>query len=185
MGRARTLAVVAAVVLAVLALDQATKVAAVRWLKDDPVPHIFLGDLFRIQYAENTGAFLSLGSTLDPAMRFWVMTGLNSAILAALALFLLLAKPSGLLLPTALSLILSGGVGNLIDRIFRDGRVVDFMNMGVAAGGYELRTGIFNIADVAIMAGLALVLVGEFMGMRRREDKAAAGDGGGDSPEKQ
>jgi signal peptidase II len=53
------------------------------------------------------------------------------------------------------SLIVGGGFSNLVDRIFNRGIVVDFMNMGV--GG--LRTGIFNVADVAIMAGVGLLLL--------------------------
>ncbi|MBH0192527.1 MAG: signal peptidase II, partial [Nitrospira sp.] len=49
---------------------------------------------------------------------------------------------------------LSGGVANLLDRMFYDGRVVDFMNLGI--GGF--RTGIFNVADVCITAGVLLLI---------------------------
>jgi CheY-like chemotaxis protein len=49
-------------------------------------------------------------------------------------------------------LLAAGGIGNLIDRVMREGAVIDFMNMGVGS----LRTGIFNIADVQIMIGVAL-----------------------------
>jgi signal peptidase II len=53
-------------------------------------------------------------------------------------------------------LVAAGGAGNLVDRIVRDGRVIDFMNLGLG----PVRTGIFNMADVQIMAGLALLLLG-------------------------
>ena len=53
------------------------------------------------------------------------------------------------------ALLVSGGIGNLIDRVFRDGLVVDFMNLGI---GSTLRTGIFNVADMAIMAGIFMLL---------------------------
>lgn len=43
-----------------------------------------------------------------------------------------------------------GGVGNLIDRIFNEGRVIDFMNIGVGS----LCTGVFNVADIAISFGV-------------------------------
>ena len=46
------------------------------------------------------------------------------------------------------------GSGNLIDRILHDGTVVDFLNFGIGS----LRTGIFNVADVAIMGGAALLI---------------------------
>ncbi len=46
----------------------------------------------------------------------------------------------------------------VIDRIFRNGEVVDFMNIGMPWGPFQIRSGIFNIADVAIMAGLFLMI---------------------------
>ena len=55
---------------------------------------------------------------------------------------------------TAWCMMLSGGIGNLWDRIVHDGRVIDFMNVGL--GG--LRTGIFNVADLCITVGVVLLL---------------------------
>jgi signal peptidase II len=55
----------------------------------------------------------------------------------------------------ALSFVLAGGGSNLFDRLSNDGRVVDFVILG--AGGF--RTGIFNLADVCIMAGASVFLV--------------------------
>jgi signal peptidase II len=49
-------------------------------------------------------------------------------------------------------LLAAGGIGNLIDRILRDGAVIDFMNLGIG----PVRTGIFNVADVQIMAAVAI-----------------------------
>jgi signal peptidase II len=70
------------------------------------------------------------------------------------------------------TLILGGGIGNLIDRLVNDGHVVDFLNIGI--GG--LRTGVFNVADVAIMAGPVLLLVGMAM-LRKREMAEEEGEG--------
>jgi signal peptidase II len=53
-----------------------------------------------------------------------------------------------------LALVVAGGVSNLADRVAR-GTVVDFLNVGVGS----IRTGIFNVADMAIMAGIALTLI--------------------------
>lgn len=50
--------------------------------------------------------------------------------------------------------MLSGGLGNLLDRIMNDGRVIDFMNLGIG----PLRTGIFNVADVCITIGVVLLI---------------------------
>ncbi|HEY9518344.1 MAG TPA: signal peptidase II, partial [Gemmatimonadales bacterium] len=54
-----------------------------------------------------------------------------------------------------LYLILGAGLSNLWDRLLR-GRVIDFLNVGIG----PLRTGIFNLADVALMLGLVLILLG-------------------------
>ena len=51
--------------------------------------------------------------------------------------------------------MLAGGIGNLIDRVFHGGLVIDFLNMGIG----PVRTGIFNVADMAIMAGFALLIL--------------------------
>ena len=55
----------------------------------------------------------------------------------------------------SLALIFAGGMGNVIDRLSFDRRVTDFMNMGIMS----LRTGIFNVADVAVTAGAISLLV--------------------------
>jgi signal peptidase II len=55
----------------------------------------------------------------------------------------------------AIALVIGGGLGNLIDRIVHDGRVVDFMQVGFP----WLRTGVFNVADMAIMTGVGLMLL--------------------------
>ena len=162
----------AAIAVPTLLVDHATKWAAIAFLKDGYPVYSWLGDLFRLQYAENTGAFLSLGSTLSDFWRAWVMIGVNSLILLGVFLFLLLARFPGTLAPSALSLVLAGGVGNLIDRVFRDGRVVDFMNMGVSAGDFSLRTGIFNVADLAIVAGVVLLVASEILPAGRRKKTA-------------
>lgn len=54
----------------------------------------------------------------------------------------------------AWSLVLSGGLGNLVDLIINDGRVIDFMNIGIGS----LRTGIFNVADVCITVGVVVLV---------------------------
>jgi signal peptidase II len=63
----------------------------------------------------------------------------------------------------ALSLFIAGGASNWIDR-FTTGMVVDFLNVGIGS----VRTGVFNVADMAIMAGVALLLVAEINTSRAR-----------------
>jgi signal peptidase II len=137
-----------------ISCDRMTKAIASTTLKDVPVKS-YLYDTLRLQYAENEGAFLGLGASLDSRSRFWVFTVGNASLLLIVALLLWRRESHRIRDTLGLSLILAGGVSNLFDRVFLGGRVVDFLNIGFG----PLRTGIFNVADVAIMAGVAALLL--------------------------
>jgi len=171
-SRLRRAIYVVAALFVLIAADHVTKWIAIASLKESSEVYVFLGNLFRLQYAENTGAFLSLGAGLPDGIRSLIMTGLNGVILAGLIAYLFAARRIPIFPAIALTLIAGGGIGNLIDRIFRDGRVVDFMNMGITTNGFSLRTGVFNIADVAIMAGLFLIIAHELLNIRKHSDNA-------------
>ena len=109
----------------------------------------FLNDTLRLQYAENQGAFLSLGATIPENIRCLVLTCSVAGFLIVLLAYLIKSKRNKASTTIALSLILAGGTGNLIDRILNEGRVIDFINMGIG----PVRTGVFNIADIAITIG--------------------------------
>ncbi len=109
---------------------------------------------FLLQYTENAGAFLNLGSSLPAQARFWILCVLTGSAVAGMLVFILINRSLRPSFVAGLSLIIGGGFGNLMDRIFNNGAVIDFMNIGVGS----LRTGIFNIADVAITTG-ALTLI--------------------------
>lgn len=144
------------IISASILLDQLTKRIAERALRGS-LPRIYLGDCFRFDYVENSGAFLSLGAGLSSPVRFWLLSVAVALFLGGLLVYLLRDDQGmGKLQLAALSLILGGGASNLIDRLFRaHGRVIDFMNMGIGS----LRTGVFNVADMLIMAGIFIFLV--------------------------
>lgn len=171
MKRSKRITLNIVILVSLIGLDHLTKWAAIHYLKGPGITYRFLADIFRLQYAENTGAFLSLGAGLPDGLRAAVMTGLNALILGGLLCYLFLGKRVGGLSSCAFSLVAAGGIGNLLDRIFRDGRVVDFMNMGITSGQFTLRTGIFNVADIAIMAGLFLVIANEIFFLRKNSTK--------------
>lgn len=173
MSYKQRLAWVAGIVIVSVVLDQITKRMAIAWLMGQP-PLIYWGDFFRLQYAENTGAFLGLFGEMSATIRTVLLVGFNSVILIAVTCFLFLPRDITRLVVWALALILSGGIGNLIDRIAYSGIVVDFMNMGlpwVSIRGWEPRTGIFNIADLAIVAGLVLMILAEFLKAKDAESE--------------
>ena len=136
-------------------LDQGTKAYAVRelaYLEDQP-PISMLGDLFRLTFAENEGAYGSLGSELTASQRVWVLIIPNIVLLSGLLIWMLRHKNVTRLQFAALGLIFAGGVGNLIDRV-RLGYVVDFLNVGI---GENFRTFIFNVADMYITGAVVLL----------------------------
>jgi signal peptidase II len=145
--------------------DRVTKHMATALLADKPAQS-FLADSVRLVYAENTGGFLSLGAALPPVVRtslFTVVTGLFLVVLFVS----LLRSPWSASRALGFALLIAGGASNWIDRVV-SGRVVDFMNVGVG----WLRTGIFNVADVAIMVGIALFVLSELSG-RSTPNKAS------------
>jgi len=115
----------------------------------------YMGDMIRIGYTENTGAFLGMGSNLPENIRHLVFTVLVGLFLSGMFLYHLLSRKFTVISLTALALMFAGGSSNFIDRAMNNGAVVDFLNMGFGS----LRTGIFNIADVAILLGCFLFVV--------------------------
>ena len=147
-------AAIASICAVTIGLDRITKLLAQEFLRAR-APRIYLGDFFRLQYVENPGAFLSLGSGLSMDSRIWSLTVAVGLLLVIMA-WILIKKRLDRWTTIALSLLLAGGAGNWIDRAFRRAHtVVDFMNVGI--GG--LRTGIFNVADMAITAGVAILII--------------------------
>ena len=141
------------VTLVVVVLDQLTKVAAVGWLAGEPT-RLLLGGAFRLQYVENRGAFLSLGASLPEAARTGIFVVAVLAVLMMISVYILKGKQVAPGELWAASLFMSGGVGNLIDRVLL-GYVRDFANIGIG----PVRTGVFNLADVAITAGAVVLLI--------------------------
>ena len=144
--------------------DQATKALARRILAP-LLPISLWRDLVRFEYAENSGAFLSLGANWPEAARFMFLIAFSGLALVLMLVFALRAHGVDRWQWLAVALFIGGGMGNLIDRITRAGAVVDFVSIGVG----PLRTGTFNMADVAITGGALLFVIASF----RRERMVA------------
>ncbi|HEY2292290.1 MAG TPA: signal peptidase II [Thermoanaerobaculia bacterium] len=148
------LSLVLLVLLCCVGCDQAVKAIAKGALASSP-PVLLLDGAVRLQYTENPGAFLSLGADLPAGVRFLLGVVLVGATQLALLAFLLRTRALSTWQRIGFSLFLAGGLGNWIDRLLNEGRVIDFVSLGVG----RLHTGIFNVADVAITAGILMVLV--------------------------
>ena len=148
----RTIVILLAL-LGTIGCDQAVKQVAERVL-DHGSPRSLVGGIARLHLVENQGGFLGLGATLSPTLRFWLFTVATGVLLLALALWMTVQKPQTYSETVAGALIVAGGLSNLWDRVTRDGRVIDFLNFGVG----NVRTGILNVADLAITLGAAVLL---------------------------
>ena len=148
-----------------LFLDQWSKHWAEATLKHYP-PIYYWNGFFQFRYAENSGAWGSLGATWPEPVRQTFLVIFPSLLLLFFLGHLLLSKNINLAKNVAYSCILAGGIGNLVDRI-RYGFVVDFMYMGTDS----IHTNIFNVADMSIMTGLGLAIIISY-----REGKTQSAD---------
>jgi signal peptidase II len=131
--------------------DRVTKHLAATTLAGGP-SYSFLGDTVRLDYHENSGGFLGAGSTWRPQLRKAVFQFANALVLVA-AIGMAKSLQWSRLGRAGIVMFLAGGMSNLADRI-AFGSVIDFLNIGIG----PVRTGIFNVADVAIMVGIAILL---------------------------
>lgn len=135
--------------------DRATKHFAMTTLTGAP-DQSFFSDTVRLTYHENPGAFLGVGAQWRPELRATFFQFGNGVFLLATAVLALRGRFSRLG-QAGLALFLAGGVSNLVDRVAM-GRVIDFLNVGIG----PLRTGVFNVADMAILAGVAILVAEGF-----------------------
>ena len=145
------------VLIAIVAIDIATKAIAVRALSPARVPHDFIGDWLRFTLVYNPGA--AFGLHVGEYSR-WVFMALTVGALLILGRLYVAAAPGDRARVTALSMVCGGAIGNLIDRIRSPLGVVDFLDVGVG----DTRWPTFNVADIAVSLGafvLAIVLWAE------------------------
>jgi signal peptidase II len=158
---------------AVVVLDQWTKRIAEERLRENgarSVPVPMTGDLLRFTYVENRGAAFGL---LQDQTAFFVLVGL--VVIGVIAASYRHLPQSGFIVHLALGLQLGGAVGNLIDRI-RQGYVVDFVDFGYRSNWWP----VFNVADSAIVVGvalLALTLLKPSESEKASQPAARSGDG--------
>ncbi len=145
-------------ILFVVATDQWTKHLAREHL---PLHERHYAGVLSLVYVENEGAFLSLGSNLPRTARVAIFT-VAVGLAVVVALFLLLSARVHGLDAVAVALIGAGGIGNLVDRLARHGRVTDFLYLSAGPGSF-LHTGVFNVADMAITGGVIWMLISSFV----------------------
>jgi signal peptidase II len=131
----------------IVALDQLTKSWAVAALSDGPI--WLIGDSVGFELTRNSGGAFSRFQGMTPVLAV-------GAIVVTIVLARVLRRTTDVVLVVALTLLLGGAIGNLIDRFFRSpgfmrGHVVDFVSVGWWP--------VFNIADACVSIGAVLLIV--------------------------
>jgi signal peptidase II len=156
------------VAVAVVVADQITKRVAEDQLREQrSVPVV--DDILRLTYVQNRGAAFGV---LQDQTAFFVLVGV--IVIGVIAVSYRYLPRGGFLLHLALGLQLGGAIGNLIDRV-RQGYVVDFVDFGYRANWWP----VFNVADSAIVIGVALLALNALSPTPADQQASNAGDAGG------
>jgi signal peptidase II len=146
--------------LAVLAIDQATKLWLLFVFDIAHLGAVQVTPFFDLVLAWNVG--ISFGWFQNDSQAAQIVLMVIKAV-AVIVLAVWMARSRTLIATVALGLIIGGAIGNAIDR-FAYGAVVDFALFHVQIAGKTFNWYVFNLADVAIVAGVAALLYDSFLG---------------------
>ena len=133
------------ITLAVVLLDQVSKLLVVRFIAEGEIVPCIDG-LFHLNYINNEGAAFGILQN-----HRWVFMVISVIAIAAIFFYIAKEKPKSMWVKTCLAFIAGGGVGNMIDRIFR-GSVVDFIDFEF------VKFYVFNVADAFVTVGCAVLI---------------------------
>ena len=137
--------------LGVVLADQRTKWLITLFVPTNGIGASFMGGFLRIIHARNTAIAFSIGTSMSQTLKIIFFSAVPLIVLGIIAVYLLKTDSLTRLQRWAACGILGGGVGNLIDRIFRPLGVVDFIDVKFY-GLFGLdRWPTFNVADAAIV----------------------------------
>ncbi|MDO5050750.1 MAG: signal peptidase II [Moraxella equi] len=140
--------------LAVLVIDQITKIGFQKWLVTEYTSAPVIEPFFNWTLAYNRGAAFSFLAN-QGGWQKWFFAILGTAVAVFIIRYLRQIPKSARVLSFGLALVLGGAIGNVIDR-FLYGYVIDFIHIH----WYDVwHYPVFNVADMAIMGGMALVVV--------------------------
>lgn len=154
---------------AVIALDQITKALVVKNIAYHTIGASFFGDFFRVIHTRNLAIAFSIGRSLPDRLRSVLFIIIPLLILAAATVYFIRSDELKGLQRWAAAGIIGGGVGNLIDRIFRPLGVVDFLDVKFYGIFGMKRWPTFNIADAAVVVCGILLVISMLIQIRAEE----------------
>lgn len=145
------------VILLAIAADQISKV----WVRNNVLSGSqseIIGNFFTLHNVENAGAFLGMGSDLNPTLRLVLLLILPIIVLGFVLIHIFKDKSLNNISLFAFASIIGGGLANVYDRIVY-GSVTDFWHLDF---GGIFRTGIFNLADLFVTTGMIILVFVSF-----------------------
>ena len=124
-----------------------------------------IDDYFQLIWVENQGAFLGMGSNMNPTLKLIFLLILPTLVLGYVIYYIIKTKSLDRLSLIAFCCIIGGGIANVFDR-FVYGEVTDFFFIDL---GGVFKTGIFNVADLSVTTGMVMLL---FSGLFNTKKKA-------------
>ncbi|MDY2585782.1 signal peptidase II [Winogradskyella aquimaris] len=152
-----------------IAVDQITKVIVRANIEIREVIEL-IGDKFILTNVYNKGAFLGMGSDMNPTLRTIFLLILPTIVLAYVIYYIIKTKELDRLSLIAFCCIIGGGVANVFDRIVF-GKVTDFFFIDL---GGIFKTGIFNVADISVTAGMIMLLLSGIFNKKKEERQETA-----------
>ena len=150
---------------ALVGIDQWLKLLAKEFLKPGETTPL-IQDVLHLTYLENRGAAFGMMQN-----KKWLLVWATAAVLLILILAVMAGKIKGTFPLFSVCTIIGGGIGNLIDRVYR-GYVIDYIHVKI------VNFAIFNFADICVTVGTAMLifylLFHELLGQKKTEEKAGA-----------
>ena len=158
--------------LGVIVADQMAKLAIVRTIPMYSLGGSVMNDFIRILHVRNLGMAFSIGNSFPEGIRRLLFVVLPVIVMIVVIVYYVLHDELTIGMRWALAGILGGGIGNLIDRIFRPFGVIDFISVKVYGFlGFD-RWPVFNVADSSVVVS-GIVLIVLFVLYEGRLKKAA------------
>lgn len=127
-------------------------------------------DYFQLIWVENKGAFLGMGSDMNPTLRLIFLLILPTIVLIYVIYYIVKTKELDRLSLIAFCCIVGGGIANVFDRIVF-GEVTDFLFIKITE---TIKTGIFNVADLSVTTGMIMLLLSGIFGAKSKSAEAEA-----------
>lgn len=157
----------------VILADQVSKLIIVAQYPLGKITRVFSGDFFWITHVRNKAIAFSLGHGLPDLVRQILFIVLPIVVLALLMVYYFRYNDFSRLQRWAVAGIVGGGIGNIIDRIFRPAGVVDFISVNFyGLLGFD-RWPTFNIADSAVVVCGILLFISILASGRKPAEKRA------------